>query len=136
MRARDPLRQRHLLASLAEGGQQTPIIVVQTNDRYLVIDGHKRIAALQQLGRDTVDVEGYVSVHSIRYSVPVDWIGRRVQVRETRDKLVMELDGESKLRPGGMFCCGCRARRIGAHAAPRVGSGFPGKSLSAMKSAV
>ena len=55
LRARDPLRQRHLLASLAEGGQQTPIIVVQTNDRYLVIDGHKRIAALQQLGRDTVD---------------------------------------------------------------------------------
>jgi hypothetical protein len=24
-------------------------------DRYLVIDGHKRIAALQQLGRDTVE---------------------------------------------------------------------------------
>jgi ParB family chromosome partitioning protein len=55
LRVRDPLRQRHLLASLAEGGQQTPIIVVPTNDRYLVIDGHKRIAALQQLGRDTVD---------------------------------------------------------------------------------
>jgi hypothetical protein len=40
----------------------------------------------------TVDVEGYVSVHSIRYSVPVAWIGRRVEVRETRDKIEIELD--------------------------------------------
>jgi transposase len=40
----------------------------------------------------TVDVEGYVSVNSIRYSVPVAWIGRRVEVRETRDKLEIELD--------------------------------------------
>jgi len=39
-----------------------------------------------------VDVEGYVSVHSIRYSVPVAWIGRRVEVRETRDKIEIELD--------------------------------------------
>ena len=39
-----------------------------------------------------VDVEGYVSVHSNRYSVPVAWIGRRVEVRETRDKLDIELD--------------------------------------------
>jgi len=55
LRVRDPLRQRRLLASLAEGGQQTPIIVVPINDHYLVIDGHKRITALEQLGRDTVD---------------------------------------------------------------------------------
>jgi hypothetical protein len=40
----------------------------------------------------TVDVEGYVSVHSIRYSVPVSWIGRRVEVRETKDKIEIELD--------------------------------------------
>jgi ParB family chromosome partitioning protein len=58
LRARQPLRQRRLMASLAECGQQTPIIVVlcaENRDRYLVIDGHKRIAALQQLGRDTVE---------------------------------------------------------------------------------
>jgi len=40
----------------------------------------------------TVDVEGYVSVNSIRYSAPVSWIGRRVEVRETRDKIDIELD--------------------------------------------
>jgi ParB family chromosome partitioning protein len=58
LRARQPHLQRRLLASLAESGQQTPIVVVLSpdhRDRYLVIDGHKRIAALQQLGRDTVE---------------------------------------------------------------------------------
>jgi len=58
LRVRHPQRQRRLLASLAEAGQQTPIMVVAAAgqpDRYLVIDGYKRIAALQQLGRDTVE---------------------------------------------------------------------------------
>jgi ParB/RepB/Spo0J family partition protein len=46
-----------LLASLADSGQQTPIVVVAAGapDRYLVIDGYKRVAALEQLGRDTVE---------------------------------------------------------------------------------
>jgi ParB family chromosome partitioning protein len=58
LRVRHPARQRRLLASLAEAGQQTPIVVVAAEgqaDRYLVIDGYKRLAALQQLGRDTVE---------------------------------------------------------------------------------
>src|SRR5664280_2752275 len=58
LRVRHPARQRRLLASLADSGQQTPIVVVAAAGqpgRYLVIDGCKRIAALQQLGRDTVE---------------------------------------------------------------------------------
>jgi ParB family chromosome partitioning protein len=58
LRVREPHRQRQLLASLAENGQQTPVVVVVSKDDsepYLVIDGYKRIAALQQLGRDTVE---------------------------------------------------------------------------------
>src|ERR1017187_6308575 len=58
LRVREPHRQRRLLASLAASGQQTPIVVVVSQDnreRYLVIDGHKRVAALEQLGRDTVE---------------------------------------------------------------------------------
>jgi ParB family chromosome partitioning protein len=55
LRARNPERQRRLLASLVASEQQTPIIVVAVSDRYLVIDGYKRVAALQQLGRDTVE---------------------------------------------------------------------------------
>jgi ParB family transcriptional regulator, chromosome partitioning protein len=58
LRVRRPARQRRLLASLADSGQQTPIVVVAADglpDRYIVIDGYKRIAALEQLGRDTVE---------------------------------------------------------------------------------
>ena len=50
------------------------------------------IPEVYRLHQRTVDVEGYVSVHSIRYSVPVSWIGRRVEVRETRDKIEIQLD--------------------------------------------
>jgi ParB family chromosome partitioning protein len=58
LRARQPQRERRLMASLAESDQQTPIVVVLASDqqdRYLVIDGHKRVAVLQQLGRDTIE---------------------------------------------------------------------------------
>src|SRR3982751_4385966 len=58
LRLREAHRQRQLTASLAESGQQIPIIVVPAeNDsgRYVVIDGYKRIAALEQLRRDTVE---------------------------------------------------------------------------------
>lgn len=34
-----------------------------------------------------VDVEGYVTINTNRYSVPYQWIGRQVQVRETKDKI-------------------------------------------------
>jgi hypothetical protein len=48
---------RLLLASQADSGQQTPIVVVAAGppDCYLVINGHKRVAAQEQLGRVTVE---------------------------------------------------------------------------------
>ena len=58
LRVHQPQGQRRLMASLAESGQQTPIVVVlgaEPGERYLVIDGHKRIAALKHLGRDTIE---------------------------------------------------------------------------------
>jgi ParB family chromosome partitioning protein len=57
LRAHRPERHRRLLASLAGSGQQTPIVVVRAEqpERYLVIDGYQRVAALEQLGRDTVE---------------------------------------------------------------------------------
>lgn len=75
LRVRHRARYRQLLASLAEAGQQTPIIVIQQADQYLVIDGHQRIAALKQLRRDTVnalvldtmsEAEALLFVHSLR----------------------------------------------------------------------
>jgi len=39
-----------------------------------------------------VDVEGYVSLHSNRYSAPASFIGREVEVREMFDRVEIELD--------------------------------------------
>src|SRR5215471_6058087 len=54
LRVRHPARQRRLLASLAEVGQQTPIVVVVAaegqTDRYLVIDGYKRLGGAPTTG--------------------------------------------------------------------------------------
>jgi hypothetical protein len=38
-----------------------------------------------------VDVEGYVNLHTNRYSVPEDWIGRQVEVRETWHQIEISL---------------------------------------------
>src|SRR5436853_7035647 len=50
------------------------------------------IPEVYRLHQRMVDIEGYVALHSSRYSVPVAWIGRRVEVRETKDKLEIQLD--------------------------------------------
>jgi hypothetical protein len=50
------------------------------------------IPEVYRLYERIVDVEGYVSLRSSRYSVPVAWIGRRVEVRETKNKIEIQLD--------------------------------------------
>jgi ParB/RepB/Spo0J family partition protein len=81
LRVRHPQQQRRLLASLADSGQQTPIVVVVLPDdrtRYLVIDGYKRVAALEQLGRDIVEAtvwemsaaEALLLARSLHFSPP------------------------------------------------------------------
>jgi hypothetical protein len=47
------------------------------------------------LHQRTVDVHGYVTVDTNRYSVPTDWIGRTVQVRETYHEIVILCARES-----------------------------------------
>ena len=36
-----------------------------------------------------VDLEGYVTIHNNRYSVAEALIGRRVEVRETKDRILI-----------------------------------------------
>jgi hypothetical protein len=50
------------------------------------------IPEVYRLHQRLVDVEGYIAVHTNRYSVPLEWIGRRVEVRESRDKIEIQLD--------------------------------------------
>jgi ParB family chromosome partitioning protein len=54
LHVRQPARERRLLASLAEAGQQMPIAVVSGESVYVVVDGHKRVRCLRRLHRDTV----------------------------------------------------------------------------------
>jgi ParB family chromosome partitioning protein len=54
LRVRQPERERRLLASLADHGQQTPIVVVRRAEAYVVVDGHKRVRCLKRLHRDAV----------------------------------------------------------------------------------
>lgn len=57
LRRRSASREARLLASLAQRGQQAPVVVVVGEgggDRFVLLDGYKRIRALRQLKADTV----------------------------------------------------------------------------------
>ena len=58
------------------------------------------IPEVYRLHQRTVDVEGYVALHTNRYSVPLEWIGRRVEVRETRDQIAIQLDARKLVTHG------------------------------------
>lgn len=54
LRTRSARRERRLLSSLSEVGQQTPIVVVRDRSRWVVVDGYKRVRAVHRLGQDVV----------------------------------------------------------------------------------
>ena len=45
------------MASIDADGQRVPLVVVAQGERFVVIDGYQRWAALTRLGRDTAQVE-------------------------------------------------------------------------------
>src|SRR5213594_77022 len=103
LRVRRPDEQRRVVASLAASGQQTPIVVVavsDTADGYLVIDGYKRIAALEQLGRDTVEAvvwpmgecDALVLERSMRLSQRDTALEEGWLLQELRDRFGYSLD--------------------------------------------
>ena len=56
LRRRDARRERALVASLAESGQQVPVVVVRGEaGPFVLVDGYKRVRALRRLHRDTVE---------------------------------------------------------------------------------
>lgn len=54
LRKHHPRQERALLNSLSEVDQQLPIVVVSEAERFVLIDGYKRVRALKRLARDTV----------------------------------------------------------------------------------
>jgi len=53
LRTRNATRERRLMAAIADVGQQTPIVVVRDGERWVVVDGYKRVRVLVRLGHDT-----------------------------------------------------------------------------------
>ena len=107
LRVRRSDEQRRLMASLATSGQQTPIVVVAvsgTPDGYLVIDGYKRIAALEQLGRDTVEAviwpmsecDALVLERSMRFGHRDTALEEGWLLAEVRDRFGYSLDDLSR----------------------------------------
>ena len=56
LRKKSPAREARLLASLADAGQQVPVVVVAGGEggRHVLVDGYKRVRALARLRRDAV----------------------------------------------------------------------------------
>lgn len=48
-------RQARLEASIAREGQQSPVLVVAEGDRFVLVDGYRRVSALKLLGHDVVE---------------------------------------------------------------------------------
>jgi hypothetical protein len=48
------------------------------------------VPEVYRLHQRIVDMEGYVSLHTNRYSCPADWIGRQVEVRESKDHVQID----------------------------------------------
>lgn len=58
----------------------------------------------------TVDTRGYVCIDDNRYSVPERWLGREVEVRETKDQII--IDAGPRLRVSHERLIGCKGKRI------------------------
>jgi len=58
------------------------------------------VPEVYRLHHRIVDVEGYVAVQTNRYSVPVGWIGRQVEVRESKDTIEIQCGLRESVRHG------------------------------------
>jgi hypothetical protein len=77
------------------------------------------IPAVYRLHHRLVDVEGYVALQTNRYSTPVDWIGRRVEVRETPEKIEIQLDARHVVRHARIVDAEHQRVTLAAHRPPR-----------------
>jgi ParB/RepB/Spo0J family partition protein len=107
LRRRDVKRERALLASLTEVGQQSPVVVVRESaGGWVLVDGYKRVRALKRLHRDTV--------------VAVEW-GLSEMEALLLTRLMRTAEGDSALEQGWLLrelyerftlSCGELARRF------------------------
>lgn len=91
LRVRRPEHERRLLSSLADHGQQVPIVVIAAADpgRFVVVDGHKRVRALRRLRCDTVEATVW----------PMSEVDALVLSRSLR-----QAEAETALEQGWLLC--------------------------------
>ena len=77
------------------------------------------IPEVYRLHQRMVDVEGYVALNTNRYSVPVTWIGRRVEVREAKDKIEIQLDARNVVSHSRIAEAEHQRVLLAAHRPPR-----------------
>jgi ParB/RepB/Spo0J family partition protein len=105
LRMRDRVRESRLAAEIARDDQRSPVLVVESGDRPVLIDGFARVSALQKLGRDTVravtlsmgEAEALVLRHRLAASgsataIEDGWLLR--ELAETHGKSQQELATE------------------------------------------
>lgn len=77
------------------------------------------IPEVYRLHQRVVDIEGYVSVNAIRYSVPFSWAGRRVEARETKERIEIQLDARNIVAHGRVLDPGQQRVTLAEHRPPR-----------------
>src|SRR5437016_2003172 len=77
------------------------------------------IPEVYRLQERIVDVEGYVALNCNRYSVPFTWIGRRVEVRETKNQVVIQLDARNAVTHQRVAEAEYQRITVAAHRPPR-----------------
>src|SRR5271165_3362048 len=82
------------------------------------------IPEVYRLHQRLVDIEGYVALHTNRYSVPLAWMGRRVEVRETKDQIEIQLDARHLVRHRRLAEAEQQRILLPEHRPPR-GQGLP-----------
>ena len=86
LRIRDPRQAARWLASLSQGGAAGAVLVVAGSaaGRFVLIDGYARVAALEQLGRDTVDaiVLPLTETEALVLTLQLETQGRRGALEE------------------------------------------------------
>src|SRR5438309_1349942 len=97
-----PEPERRLLASLAEVGQQVPIVVAQeaAEGSFVVIDGYKRVRALRRLGRDTVgascwpgeEAEALIVTRLMQTAGPETVLEQSWLLAELRERFALSLE--------------------------------------------
>lgn len=63
-----------------------------------------------KLHQRTVDTRGYVCINDNRYSAPEKWIGREVEVRETKDQIIIDAGPNNRVLHERLI--GCKGKQV------------------------